>query len=203
MEILYLWEEIDDRSADKRKDNWSVTAAPLFMLPDLDNHITHTDTIVILSSAPVQYEQKSIPLFYRSNGISGFSKLSSSSTYTVRVKAFPLVPLGISFRSHKAKLITELACQKVGGYIKLDNRLLKKNRLKYKMSRCCFNTLLPSELAWSPKHEVHPSLSFCRQCCRCDIHHSSSLHPSLHTLDLFFLCLLLSEHCIFLALPHI
>lgn len=86
---------------------------------------------------------------------------ASSSTYrTTGVNASPLVILGISFTPHQATLITELMCQKVGGYTGWDEWLWrKKKRLKYKMSRCCFNTLplrIPSPPAWSRSTQSIP-----------------------------------------------
>lgn len=108
--------------------------------------------------------------------ISAHCKLSSPSTYLAfGVKAFPLVPHGISFISHWAKLITKLMCPKVGGDIDCDECLHKKNRLKYKMSRCCFNTLLPSLLSWSRSEQSIPP-------CHCGDRAAATRllwHPSL------------------------
>lgn len=82
------------------------------------------------------------------------------------VKVFPLVLLRITFISHKAKLITAFTCQKTRKHTECEE-LLKKNRLKYKMSWCCFNTLRPSQ-------------SFCRRgCCRACTTASITPHPSL------------------------
>lgn len=72
------------------------------------------------------------------------NSLSSSTYHTTGVKVFPLVLLRITFISHKAKLITAFTCHKTHKHTECEERLLKKNRLKYKMSRCCFNTLPPS-----------------------------------------------------------
>ncbi len=127
--------------------------------------------------------------------------------------------------SHLAKLnwSQSLCAKRLGGYIECDECLLKKkNRLKYKMSRCCFNTRLPppsfppSLLACLlPKHAVHPSLSSCRQGCRYSRamtsitpHPHLPLHPLtphftqqsyyFPSMDLFSLCLLLCLNTAFL-----
>lgn len=71
-------------SADKWKDNRSAIAVRLLILPDLDKCIAPSSS----SPTSLQYEEKSILLFYRSNRISGFSKPSSSSAYAARVKGF-------------------------------------------------------------------------------------------------------------------
>lgn len=91
------------------------------------------------------------------------------------VKVFPLVLLRITFISHKAKLITAFTCQKTRKHTECEERL-KKNRLKYKMSRCCFNTLRPSpSKAGSPFLPVILSTGCCRACTTASI----TPHPSL------------------------
>lgn len=111
------------------------------------------------------------------------NSLSSSTYHTMGVKVFPLVLLRITFISHKAKLITAFTCQKTRKHTECEE-LLKKNRLKYKMSWCCFNTLRPSpSKAGSPFLPVILSTGLL-PCLHYGIHHSSSL---AHTLLYFSL----------------
>lgn len=70
-----------------------------------------------------------------------------------------------------------------GGYIGCEKWLpQKKNRLKYKMSRCCFNTLpplLPSLLAWSRSRQSIPPCQPPQGCCCHRAMTSITPHPRL------------------------
>lgn len=177
---------------------------------------------------PVQYEEWSLffpwsvrqshisfSSLYRSNMILGFHKLSSSSTY--RTKGFstraPWNQLHISTRLNWSQKL--IRCQKVGGYTECDECLLKKNRLKYKMSRCCFNTLhlsFPSLLARSQSTQSIPSChSVDRAAATLLLWHPSLLilvslaipHISLLTLVLSFLSMYPFSFCDMRVAPHV
>ena len=160
-EMLMWW------SADRRESVWSL-------LPRCRHQIQTHITLLLLytlwrsikPSPPFYFSQSHISplsLLYSSNMISSFGKLSSSSTYrTVGVKrasparsSWNQLHISPSNTDHRAYVPKGW-----GGYIGCEKWLpQKKNRLKYKMSRCCFNTLpplLPSLPAWSCSRQSIP-----------------------------------------------
>lgn len=109
------------------------------------------------------------------------NSLSSSTYHTMGVKVFPLVLLRITFISHKAKLITAFTCRKTRKHTECEERL-KTNRLKYKMSRCCFNTLPP--FAFQSRQSIPASHSVDGAAAVLALRHPSLIPPSHLTLFL-------------------